>query len=171
MLLRLRRRHLGGWMGGVGLSFEPFHCSGLGRSLSSCAGWRLPGNGNRGFRVPTSPRSPKSDVVSSPLCQRPLCVVPVVYRLWATVRLSHIQAWFFWFPSYSVDSKLALHHSVFSSRSVVVFPLAPQERILQLKSLFEDVLCVTIQKRHAEIVRLEVATEYTFVFAKRGLLR
>ena len=36
---------------------------------------------------------PKED--STPLGQRPLCVLPVVYRLWASVRLAHFQDWFY----------------------------------------------------------------------------
>ena len=38
---------------------------------------------------------PKSDGDSTPLGQRPLCVLPVIYRLWASVRLGHIQHWFY----------------------------------------------------------------------------
>ena len=36
---------------------------------------------------------PKSDGDSTPLGQRPLCVLPVVYRLWASVRLLHLESW------------------------------------------------------------------------------
>ena len=42
---------------------------------------------------------PKTDGDSTPLGQRPLCVLPVIYRLWASVRLGHIQHWFHsWVP-------------------------------------------------------------------------
>ena len=42
---------------------------------------------------------PKADGDATPLGQRPLCVLPVIYRLWASVRLGHIQEWFFsWVP-------------------------------------------------------------------------
>ena len=42
---------------------------------------------------------PKSDGDSTPLGQRPLCVLPVVYRLWASVRLLHLEGWFkSWVP-------------------------------------------------------------------------
>ena len=42
---------------------------------------------------------PKAEGDSTPLGQRPLCVLPVVYRLWASVRLAHIQEWFYsWVP-------------------------------------------------------------------------
>ena len=36
---------------------------------------------------------PKSDGDSTPLGQRPLCVLPVVYRIWASVRLRHLDSW------------------------------------------------------------------------------
>ena len=37
---------------------------------------------------------PKAEGDSTPLGQRPLYVLPVVYRLWASVRLTHLQDWF-----------------------------------------------------------------------------
>ena len=37
---------------------------------------------------------PKAEGDSTPLGQRPLCVLPVVYRLWASVRLNHLRDWF-----------------------------------------------------------------------------
>ena len=36
---------------------------------------------------------PKADGDATPLGQRPLCVLPVVYRLWASVRLGHLTEW------------------------------------------------------------------------------
>ena len=42
---------------------------------------------------------PKAEGDSTPLGQRPLCVLPVVYRLWASVRLAHLKDWFSsWVP-------------------------------------------------------------------------
>ena len=42
---------------------------------------------------------PKAEGDSTPLGQRPLCVLPVVYRLWASVRLAHLKDWFYsWVP-------------------------------------------------------------------------
>ena len=42
---------------------------------------------------------PKAEGDSTPLGQRPLCVLPVVYRLWASVRLAHLKEWFYsWDP-------------------------------------------------------------------------
>ena len=38
---------------------------------------------------------PKAEGDSTPLGQRPLCVLPVVYRLWASVRLAHLKDWFY----------------------------------------------------------------------------
>ena len=41
---------------------------------------------------------PKADGDSTP-GQRPLCVLPVAYRLWASVRLEHLKEWFqSWVP-------------------------------------------------------------------------
>ena len=43
---------------------------------------------------------PKAEGNSTPLGQRLLSVLPVVYRLWATVRLEHLQEWCdSWLPS------------------------------------------------------------------------
>ena len=36
---------------------------------------------------------PKVDGDATPLQQRPLCVLLVVYRLWASVRLGHLTGW------------------------------------------------------------------------------
>ena len=42
---------------------------------------------------------PKAEGDSTPLGQRPLCVLPVVYRLRASVRLAHLKEWFSsWVP-------------------------------------------------------------------------
>ena len=42
---------------------------------------------------------PKTDGDSTPLGQRPLCVLPIAYRLWASARLKHLEKWFgSWVP-------------------------------------------------------------------------
>ena len=42
---------------------------------------------------------PKTDGDATLLGQRPLCVLPIAYRLWASVRLQHLQGWFeSWVP-------------------------------------------------------------------------
>ena len=42
---------------------------------------------------------PKAEGDSTPIGQRPLCALPLVYRLWASVRLTHHRKWFSsWFP-------------------------------------------------------------------------
>ena len=42
---------------------------------------------------------PKAEGDSTTLGQRPLCVLPVVYRLWTSVRLAHLKEWFYsWVP-------------------------------------------------------------------------
>ena len=43
---------------------------------------------------------PKVDGDATPLGQRPLCVLPIVYRIWASARLQHLHGWFqSWDPS------------------------------------------------------------------------
>ena len=42
---------------------------------------------------------PKTDGDATPLGQRPLSVLPVVYRIWASARMSHLDGWFnSWVP-------------------------------------------------------------------------
>ena len=42
---------------------------------------------------------PKSDGDTTPLGQRTLCVLPVVYRIWASVGLRHLDSWLrSWLP-------------------------------------------------------------------------
>ena len=42
---------------------------------------------------------PKTDGDSTPLGQRPLCVLPVVYRIWASARMGQLDDWFkSWVP-------------------------------------------------------------------------
>ena len=42
---------------------------------------------------------PKTDGDATPLGQRPLCVLPVVYRFWASARMSQLEDWFrSWVP-------------------------------------------------------------------------
>ena len=42
---------------------------------------------------------PKTDGDATPLGQRPLSVLPVVYRIWASARLGHLEDWFrSWVP-------------------------------------------------------------------------
>ena len=44
---------------------------------------------------------PKAEGDSTPLGQRSLCVLPVVYRIWASVRLTYVPDWFY---SWVLDS-------------------------------------------------------------------
>ena len=37
---------------------------------------------------------PKTDGDSTPLGQRPLSVLPIVYRVWASARMSQLEDWF-----------------------------------------------------------------------------
>ena len=52
---------------------------------------------------------PKTDGDATPLGQRPLCVLPIVYRVWASARMGQLDDWFkSWVPD-----------SVFSAGGVV----------------------------------------------------
>ena len=58
----------------------------------------------------------KNEKDSTPLGQRPLCVLPVVYRVWASVRRRHLQDWFYsWVPS----SVFSAGNGVLSGRLVL----------------------------------------------------
>ena len=54
---------------------------------------------------------PKAEGDSTPIGQRPLCVLPVVHRLWASVRLAHLKEWF---SSWVPDSVLSAGKGVSS---------------------------------------------------------
>ena len=42
---------------------------------------------------------PKTDGDATPLGQRPLGVLPIVYRIWASARMGHLDGWFkSWVP-------------------------------------------------------------------------
>ena len=44
-------------------------------------------------------RIPKTDGDATPLGQTPLCVLPVVYRIWASARMGQLDGWFMsWVP-------------------------------------------------------------------------
>ena len=61
---------------------------------------------------------PKADGDSMPLGQRPLCVLPVVHRLWASLRLGHLKDWVSgWVPRsvYSLGNGLSSVEAWFST--------------------------------------------------------
>ena len=61
---------------------------------------------------------PKVDGDSTPLGQRPLSVLPVVYRLWASLRLGHLREWVeVWLPKavYNLGNGLSLVEAWFST--------------------------------------------------------
>ena len=71
------------WMGGHGMKLRLFRCPG---SLVWLFFWnwlRPPGSGHSVSWMPFFAMIPKADGDSTPLGQRPLIVLPVVYRLWA----------------------------------------------------------------------------------------
>ena len=61
---------------------------------------------------------PKADGDSTPLGQRPLSVLPVVYKLWASLRLGHLREWVAgWLPKsvYSLGRGLSSVEAWFST--------------------------------------------------------
>ena len=61
---------------------------------------------------------PKADGDSTPLGQRPVSVLPVVYRLWASLRLGHLREWVEgWLPKsvYSLGNGLSSLEAWFST--------------------------------------------------------
>ena len=61
---------------------------------------------------------PKADGDSTPLGQRPLSVLPVLYRLWASLRLGHLREWVDgWLPKsvYSLGNGLSSVEAWFST--------------------------------------------------------
>ena len=61
---------------------------------------------------------PEADGDSTPLGQRPLSVLPVVYRLWASLRLGHLKDWVLgWVPRsvYSLGNGLSSVEAWFST--------------------------------------------------------
>ena len=82
---------LDGWMAGAAMNLRRFRCLGMLGWPGFFGWWRIPVSGLRVYWM-----MPKADGDSlSPLWDRDRYVSsPVVYRLWASVRLSHIQAWF-----------------------------------------------------------------------------
>ena len=69
---------------------------------------------------------PKTDGDATPLGQRPLSVLPIVYRIWASARMGQLEGWFrSWVPD-----------SVFSAGEVVVGRWRPGILLLWILSRF-----------------------------------
>ena len=81
-----------GWMGGLGTSsrHSNYWFSGL-AILSQLV--ETSGVWPQGLLDACIAMIPKADGDSTPLGQRPLSVLPVVYRLWASLRLGHLREW------------------------------------------------------------------------------
>ena len=61
---------------------------------------------------------PMVDGDSTPLGQRPLSVLPIVYRMWASLRLGHLRKWVEgWLPQsvYSLGDGLSSVEALFST--------------------------------------------------------
>ena len=88
-----RSRQLGDWMGGPGMRFRLFRCpwfSGLAilLELVETTGVWPQGRLDAFFAM-----IPKATADSTPKGQRTLRVLPVVYSLWASLRLGHLREW------------------------------------------------------------------------------
>ena len=92
-LLVLKSLLLVGWMVGLGTRLRHSHCLGF-LVLLFFWGWlRQQEFGPQGLQDAYIAMIPKADGGSTPLGQRPLSVLPVVYRLWASLRLGHLREW------------------------------------------------------------------------------
>ena len=91
MLLRLKGLLPGAWMVGPGMKLR--HCvwfSGLAVLLGMV---ESTGVWPQGLLDACVAMIPKAGGDSTPLGQRLLCVLPINYRLWASLRLSHLKDW------------------------------------------------------------------------------
>ena len=106
------------WMVGLGMKLRLFRCLGF---LVLLFFWSLLSPLVVGLRVMLDAyiaMIPKADGDSTPLGQRPLSVLPVVYRLWASLRLGHLREWVEgWLPKsvYSLGNGLSSVEAWFST--------------------------------------------------------
>ena len=61
---------------------------------------------------------PKTDGDATPLGQRPLCVLPIVHRIWASARMGQLDNWF---RSWVLDSVFSCWRWSWVGRSLVYF--------------------------------------------------
>ena len=80
-------------MGGLGTSSSHFRCPGSLVWLFFWSWLRRLVSGLRVSWMHEIAMIPKADGDSTPLGQRPLSVLLVVYRLWASLRLGHLREW------------------------------------------------------------------------------
>ena len=119
-LLVPKKLLLVGWMGGLGMRLKlsplPWF-SGLAILLELV---ETTGSLATGSLDAYIAMIPKADGDSAPLGQRPLSVLPVVYRLWASLRLGHLREWVEeWLPKsvYSLGNGLSSVEAWFSTAS------------------------------------------------------
>ena len=116
-LLGLKGLLLVVWMGGHGMKLRLFRCPGF---LVLLFFWELvesAGTWPQGLSDAFFAMIPKADGDSTPLGQRPLSVLPVVYRLWASPRLGHLREWVEGLPEsvYSLGNGLSSVEAWFST--------------------------------------------------------
>ena len=95
-----------GWMGGLGTSLRHSRYAGSLVWLFFWSWLRRLVSGHKVFWMHFFATIPKADGDSTPLGQRPLSVLPVVYRLWASLRLGHLREWVEgWLPKIGGQSR------------------------------------------------------------------
>ena len=95
---------------------------------------------------------PKAEGDSTPIGQRHLSVLPVVYRLWASVRLAHLQEWF---SSWVPDSVFSAGKGVFSvdawyATSIDIEEVLSHARHSDFHTIFAKI--ITVLTRYRPIV-------------------
>ena len=116
-VVRAKKSTAGGWLGGLGTKLKRCRCLG---SLVWLFFWSWLRPLVSGLKVCLMliAMIPKADGDSTLLGQRPLSVLQVVYRLWASLRLGHLREWVSgWLPKsvYSLGNGLSSVEAWFST--------------------------------------------------------
>ena len=82
------------WMVGLGMRSKLFLFLGFVGLASVLRQIEAAGQWPQGLLDAYIAMIPKAEGDSTPIGLRPLCVLRVVYRLWASVRLAHLEKWF-----------------------------------------------------------------------------
>ena len=105
-------------MAGLGMKLRHFHCPGFSGLAILLELVETGGVWPQGLLNAHIAMIPKADGDSARLGQRPLSVLPVVYRLWASLPLGHLREWVEgWLPQsvFSLDNGLSSVEAWFST--------------------------------------------------------
>ena len=101
MLSNINRLRLLAWMVGCGRDLKAFPEAWFDWLAVVLSRVELDGVWPEGLLDAYVTMIPETDGDATTLGQRPLCVLPVVYRIWASVRLRHLDGWLrSWLPSF-----------------------------------------------------------------------